>query len=267
MGAVQVLGIPVDRALIGAWRDWFAPRKQPFRMDELRAEVADVLPVTSVDPTMEWVDTFFMYAGTWGWLHETAFMALRPSQRIALMAVRRRSVRPKKLVPVWPSELVRAGDEVIFRWIADAVRPSRHREVPAAVWRRTQHVLPDAQRLAGTFETSGSGPNCFGTVMAAAGTPDTQQVQIGPDRFQSWLDDHTEQVTGTSTDGEPGIVFAWTEHGKLAHATVTIGDGWMLSKPSQSWSSPRLVRTVREVVDKWRYPDTRLSRHRLVKRS
>ena len=29
------------------------------------------------------------------------------------------------------------------------------------------------------------------------------------------------------------IAFVWTEGGELAHATVTVGGGWMLSKPSQ----------------------------------
>ena len=37
------------------------------------------------------------------------------------------------------------------------------------------------------------------------------------------------------------MVFVWTEHGELAHATVTVGAGWMLTKPSQSWSSPRMI--------------------------
>lgn len=266
MDVVEVLGIPVDQALVVAWRDWFAPPVQPFRLDGMRSEIAEVLPVRSIDPTAEWVDTFFMYGGAWGWLDEAAFMALRPSHQRALMAARRRSVRPKKLLPVWPSELAAAGDEVIFRWVADAVRPSRHREVPAAVWRRAKLGLPNAQQLAGTFETSGSGPNCF-AVMAAAGAPEAHQVLIGLKAFQKWLDDHTVPVNGTAEDDEPGIVFVWTDHGELAHATVTIGGGWILSKPSQSWSSPRLVWTVREAVNRWRFPDTRLSRHRIVKQT
>lgn len=112
---------------------------------------------------------------------------------------------------------------------------------------------------------SGSGANCFGTVMAAAGVTDAGGVQIGPERLQAWLDEHTEPITGTGRDVEPGVVFAWTEHGDLAHAPVTIGDGWVLSKPSQSWSSPRLIWTVRETVDSWRLPATRLSRHRILR--
>lgn len=61
----------------------------------------------------------------------------------------------------------------------------------------------------------------------------------------------------------PGIVLVWHEHGHIAHAAVTVGDGWAISKPSQSWSSPTVIWTVRETVDSWRIPHTRLSRHRL----
>jgi hypothetical protein len=168
-------------------------------------------------------------------------------------------------MPVWPSELARSGDELLLRWVASgAVRSSRHREVPAVVWNRARAVLPQAGRLAGSFPTSGSGANCFGTVLAATGL-DVSDVQIGPDTFENWLHEHTEPINGTDCDDDPGVVFAWTEHGDLAHATVTIGGGWMLTKPSQAWSSPRLIYTVREAVNSWRYPDTRMSRHRLLR--
>jgi hypothetical protein len=153
----------------------------------------------------------------------------------------------------------------MFEWIASSVRPSRHREVPGAVWNRVDAVLPDARRLAGAFPASGSGPNCFGAVMAAAGVTAARGVQIRPEPFEIWLDERTEPLTGVDHDDEPGIVFAWTEHGRLAHATVSVGGGWMLSKPSQSWSSPTLIRTVREAVNSWRLPRTRLSRHRIVR--
>ena len=202
-----------------------------------------------------------MYSGTWTWLSEEEFDSLRPSIRRSLLAVRRRTVRPKSM-PAWPSELAGAGDELMFKWIASGtVRPSQHQNVSRSVWKRAQTVLPDAERLAGTF-AGGSGPNCFGTVLAGIGL-DVSDVQIGPDKFQAWLDEHTEGVTGTRCDEEPGVVFAWTEHGKLAHATVSIGGGRMFGKGSQAWSSPRFVRTVRNVVDSWRYPETRLSRYRI----
>ncbi len=238
---------------------------QPFRTDLMSAEVAAAVPRRRAEATAEWLDTFFMYTGTWTWMNEAEFSALRPSHRRALLAIRRKTVRPK-LMPVSPSQLAATGDEILFRWIASgAVRPSRHRAVPAEVWDRAAPLLPRARELAGTFASTGSGPNCFGTVMGAFGEPDTADVQVGPQRFAAWTERHTEPVNSTSHDDEPGIVFVWTEHGELAHATVTVGGGWMLTKPSQSWSSPRLIWTVREAVDSWRIRDTRLSWHRFCR--
>lgn len=262
----EVFGIGVDETLIERWRNWFAPSVQPFRTDVLPPQVAAAVPMRQAEPTPEWTDTFFMYSGSWTWLCEEEFNSLRPSLRRSLLAARRRTVRPK-LMPVWPSELARSGDDLMFRWVASgAVRPSRHQDVPGTVWKHAQAMLPEAGRLAGTFAASGSGANCFGTVMAAAGL-DVSDVQVAPARFQAWLDEHTEGINGTGCDDDPGVVFVWTEHGNLAHATVTIGDGWMLSKPSQSWSSPRLICTAREVVNSWRFPGTRLSRYRMLRES
>lgn len=259
----EVLGIGVDEPLVKRWRDWFSPTVQPFRTDLLPPDVAAAVPAIERRPTPEWADRYSMYGGTWTWLSEDEFTKLRPSVRRSLLAVRRRTVRPKSM-PAWPSELARSGDELIYNWIeSGTVRPSRHREVSGMVWRRAQAILPHAERLAGTFPSAaGSRSNCFGTVLAATGL-DVSDVQIGTDTFQDWLAEHTEVVTGTARDNEPGIVFVWTEHGEIAHATVTIGDGWMLGKGSQAWSSPRFVQTVRNFVDSWRYPTTRLSRHRI----
>src|SRR5579875_2801341 len=174
----EVLGISVDEALVALWRAWFAPPVQPFRMDLLPREVAAAVPSREVKVTPEWEDTFFMYSGTWTWLSEEEFNALRPSLRRSLLAVRRRTVRPKSM-PAWPSELASAGDELMFRWIeSGTVRPSEHQDVPSPVWSRAQAVLPGAEGLAGTFPTAGgTRANCFGTVMAATGL-DVSDVQI-----------------------------------------------------------------------------------------
>lgn len=244
------------------WRGWFAPPVQPFPVHLLRPDVAAAIPDQRAEPTAEWVDTFFMYTGTWTWLDEPGFLALTPGSRRSLLAARRKSTRPKKVISVWPSELDAVGDQLMFHWISSGVRPSQHGSVSARVWDRADRLVPGARRLAGTFATSGSGPNCFGTVMAAAGEP-VENQQIPPLAFRTWLHSHTEPIEGTQHDADPGVVFVWTEHGELAHATVTIGAGWMLTKPSQSWSSPRMIWNVRDAVNSWRYPDTRLSRHRL----
>lgn len=222
VGTVQVLGIPVTEQLVSRWRNWFAPPEQPFRIDPLSADLRAVIPHRDKEPTSEWCDTFFMYTGTWTWLTESEFMDLRPGQRRSLLAVRRRTVHPKPM-PVWPSELAAAGDTLMFDWIATgAVRPSRHREVPEHVWDRAARRLPRARQLAGTFAHTGSGPNCFGAVLAATGIVEADRTQIDTDTFVTWLEEHTEPITGTSQDDEPGIVFVWTEHGKPAHATVTV---------------------------------------------
>lgn len=261
----EVLGIGVDEALVEQWRGWFAPTVQPFRTDLLPPEVTAAVPAKEAKPKPEWQDTYSMYGGTWTWLSENEFNALRPSLRRSLLAVRRRTMRPKAM-PAWPSELARSGDELMYRWIeSGTVRPSQHHDVADSVWRRAQAVLPDVERLAGTFPTAGgSRANCFGTVLAATGLA-VSDVLICPDIFQDWLDEHTEVISGTKHDNEPGVVFAWTEHGRLAHATVSLGGGWMLGKGSQAWSSPRFVHTVRNFVESWRYPTTRLSRYRIVR--
>jgi hypothetical protein len=262
MITAEVLGIGVDERLVERWRGWFAPPVQPFRTDMLPPQVAAAVPIRPAEPSPEWRDTFFMYGGTWTWLSEAEFTALRPGHQRSLLAVRRRNVRPKSM-PVWPSELARTGDHLLFRWVESSVRSSRHGMVEPGIWRRAEPVLPMARRLAGTF-AAGSGANCFGTVLAAAGEAEAENAWPVLPEFPIWLDDHTEPVRGTSHDHEPGTVFVWTENGAIAHASVTIGDGWMLSKPSQAWSSPRLVWTVRETVDSWRFPGARLSRYRIA---
>ena len=83
MGVPEVLGIPVRSRILRRWREWFAPETQPFRTDLLSSEVAAAVPDNPSEPTEEWRDTFFMYGGTWTWLDEDAFLALRPSHRRA----------------------------------------------------------------------------------------------------------------------------------------------------------------------------------------
>jgi hypothetical protein len=64
----------------------------------------------------------------------------------------------------WKSVLRDAAEVVLPRVISEDLGPSRHVEVKS--W--PTEILPRARELAGTFPR-GSGPNCFGTVMAAAG--------------------------------------------------------------------------------------------------
>lgn len=262
----EVLGIGIDDHLLALWRSWYSPARQPFPVDGLAPGVSAHVPVHDGRTTAEWRDTFFLYHGTWTWLSEEEFAALPPAARRALLSRRRARMRPKPQ-PVWPSAMSRQGDAPLLAWIESGVRPSAHARVSGRVWERARHVLPGAESLAGTFPDSGSGPNCFATVVAAANGllshdgASTADEWMQTEDFAKWLSHRTSPWTGTDRDAAPGTVLTWTERGQLAHAAVTIGDGWVLNKPSQSWSSPRLVWSTRDLVQSWRLPGTKLSRH------
>lgn len=265
----EVLGIEVDDDLLRRWRSWYSPERQPFRVDGLAPGVAAQVPVHNRSPSAEWRDTFFLYHGTWTWLTEEEFKTLPFTARRSLHARRRASMRPKPS-PVWPSALSRDGDAALLAWVESGVRPSAHAQVSDRAWDHARQVVPGAQTLAGTFPTAGSGPNCFATVVAAADGITSREGTVTADEwmrtddFAAWLSRRTAPWTGTGRDAAPGTVLTWTENGHLAHAALTLGDGWVLNKPSQSWSSPRLVWTTRDLVQSWRFPGTKLSRHVLV---
>lgn len=261
-----VLGVDVDDHLLERWRTWYAPMRQPFRVDDLAPQIASQIPISNVAATAEWRDTFFLYGGTWTWLTEDEFESLPVAVRRALQSRRRTAMRPKPS-PVWPSTLLQGGDDPLRSWVEAGVAPSEHAWVSGATWKHALRMLPGAVMLAGTFPSTGSGPNCFATVVAAAdgAAVDVADQWMQIEDFEVWLGRRTVPWTGASRDVEPGTVLVWTEHGRLAHAAITLGDGWVLNKPSQSWSSPRLVWTVRRLVQSWRFPGTKLSRHVLTR--
>ena len=85
--------------------------------------------------------------------------------------------------------------------------------------------------------------------------------------FEQWLADNAAPIRATTRDHLPGVVLVWRDvDGLAAHAAVTIGDGYALSKPSQAWCSPRLVWTVRETISAVRDRGITLSRYLLVAR-
>lgn len=137
---------------------------------------------------------------------------------------------------------------------------SRHREVTSVIWDTAGRLLPRAADLAGGFPAS-SGPNCFANVLGAAGAGAASQwTQREP--FEEWLAERTRAVRGTQRDQQPGVVLVWRNHDGLAeHATVTIGAGYTLNKPSQGWFSPYLVWTVSETIAASRYRGAVLHRH------
>lgn len=259
---VQVLGIEVPSALFETWNRWWAPALQPFPVDDLASGMECRRPLRDVSPSPEVRDTFFLYGGVWDWWYEEEFQALPAAVRRRLSASRRRRTAPKPSPP-WPSKVSSRDDMPLIRWVETGAPRSRHDEVPDEVWRRSEAALPRARTLAGTFPSCGSGANCFATVMAARDTSADEERWATAEEFAQWLETAASQVQGVAFDDAPGTVLVWREHGALAHAAVTLGGGWALVKPSQSWSSPRLVQPVRELILSWRYPGTRLERHRL----
>jgi cell wall-associated NlpC family hydrolase len=79
--------------------------------------------------------------------------------------------------------------------------------------------------------------------------------------FEEWLAAHT---AAGGRDDEPGTVLLWRGGDRVQHAAITIGDGWVLHKPGQSWKLPRKIRTVAEVRRSTRTAGWRLTRHRVT---
>lgn len=255
----NVLGIPVSQERLDRWRHHYCPGLQPFRTRDLAGDVVDALPRTrSLPVTDELRDTFFMYGGgPWVWLSEEEYADLPPEVRSVLASERRRRIQPKP-APAWPSEpMIEAR---LVRWIEAGTRPSLHALAQDHLQRASEGPLPRAGELAGTFPDR-SGPNCFATVMAAAGEP-VHEDWVQPNQFQEWLDGSTRPAEPDDVN-RAGHVLTWRQDGELAHAAVSLGGGWALQKPSQSWSSPVVVWTVEEIVRSWLLPGARLTRHAL----
>jgi hypothetical protein len=284
---VRVLGVDVDADLLSSWRGWLAPERQPFFSEHGEAAAA-VTGDLQRGLSAELRDTFTLWKvkdeTSVLWFDEASFVALPRAERAALV---RSQVRlGRGAVPVvrrwldvldaaalkaqadghrfvwWPS-LLRPGAtarDVLVRVIESDGLPSRHRDVANATWRKCSRLLPAARALAGTFPRS-SGPNCFGTVMAAAGVEGAADEWMLREPFLGWLDGHCEPG---GDDDRPGTVLVWSDcDGTPMHAAVTIGDGWAIEKPSQTWATPRGVLRVRDVVRANRSPAHRLRRHRI----
>jgi hypothetical protein len=271
----SALGIRVGSDVLDRWRASFAPQIQPFRTDRLGSEAS--LVGRRVKPTLDVRDTFHVYGGNWTWLDESEFVELSLKVRRTLLFRRvatgrldqvpdhARSLanaqRTDSRVVWWPSLLRRVGDGPLLTYVENGLPPSRHREVTSAIWAGAGRVLPCAADLAGRLP-SGSGLNCFGNVMAAAGVQGAESEQTLREPFEDWLAEHTTPVQGTRRDDQAGVVLVWRNREGLAeHAAVTIGDGYVLNKPSQAWFSPRVVWTVQETIAASRYRGVTLSRH------
>jgi hypothetical protein len=280
----RILGIKVGDDLVARWSSWFAPDPQPFLVDRSSSLAALGDPLLgTLDPQLR--DTYEVYAlgvdTRWRVISNSEFSALSRDTRAALVRGQRslgRSLVPS--VRSWPSlkgrgirsqadghrfvwwpSLFNGNEEaVLSAYVEFGRHPSRHADVTAAVWRHAAFVLPGALEIAGTFPRR-SGPNCFGTVMAAAGVTGAAEVWMQQDAFESWL---AESTRPGGNDKEPGTVLVWhSPKGLAQHAAITLGGGWALHKPSQGWMSPTKVLTVTDVMRSARTRGRRLTRRSL----
>lgn len=297
---MRALNIDASGDLVENWVGWFAPRRQPFLVESGLAASMDLRSERSPLPA-ELRDTYEVYDLPEGlgfaWLDEEQFLSLPRTGRAAMVRAQRRFGREH--VPSvkawasllgnqareqadghrfvwWPSLLVGMEQQVLTDYIEQGRRPSRHDVVPDHTWTGVMDLLPGAQLMAGRFATA-SGPNCFGTVMAAAGVPGADSVWMQREPFEHWL---TESARTGGSDTDPGTVMVWRSRDGLAqHAAVTIGSGWALHKPSQGWFDPvkilsisdvkRSARSVGRLLQRYALgaPDNARTGYRLIGRS
>jgi hypothetical protein len=201
----RILGIEVSDKTLARWAGWFAPDRQPFLVEGDRR--------VPVPPEIR--DTFELYGLTERrvsvrWIDEARYFAMARKERSELLRdqVRlgrglvpsvsslgedeARSVRDQadgRRFVWWPSLLTQENlRRVLGRFVTGGRAESQHSDVPASVWDAIDTLLPGARRVAGTFPP-GSGPNCFGTVMAAAGRRGAQHEWMQRESFEEWLRD------------------------------------------------------------------------------
>jgi hypothetical protein len=250
--SVEVLGIDVDADVLDQWRDWLMPKEQPFLVP--RDVAADAgLAEDGERLSFEVTDSFCLYdRGDRAvcWLNRAECRRLPFEIRRDQPAIHR-----------WPSSDHPHDLARVVRFVEQGRRRSRHADVDEGTWRDAAGVLPAARDLAGTFPP-GSGPNCFGTVMSAAGVEGAAGTWMQREPFEEWL---AAASRPGGHDGHPGTVLVWREVGGLVqHAAVTVGGGWAMHKPSQGWMSPTKVLTVREAILSARTVGHRLQRRTLL---
>lgn len=237
--------------MINHWRGWLTPERQPYAIGPRRA--AELKLTDRIGPlSFELKDSFELYElgdDVVVWLTSAEARSLPADVRAAQPAAHR-----------WPARDPAETARRVMRYVEHGRRPSRHREVDASTWSALVGLLPMASTLAGTFPDR-SGPNCFGTVMAAAGVAGAERTWMQREPFEEWL---AETNVPGGRDDEAGTVLVWRDaDGVVQHAAVTLGDGWAMHKPSQGWMSPTKVLSVRDVKFSARAPGRYLWRHRL----
>jgi hypothetical protein len=232
----QVLGIDVAGDLLDQWRAWLMPAEQPFLVPRDIAGAAG-LAGDKERLSLELIDAFSLWSTgdrAVCWLTRAASRRLPPQVRHSQPDAHR-----------WPSPDRSRDIARVIRWVEEGRRRSCHTEVGEATWQAVSGVLPAARELAGTFPPR-SGPNCFGTVMGAAGVSGAAATWMQREPFEAWLAAATDPG---GRDDRPGTVLLWRGNDQtVQHSAVTLGDGWALHKPSQGWMSPTKVLPVRGVI-------------------
>jgi hypothetical protein len=279
---VRVLGIDVPPELADRWRRYLAPEVQPFFEDVPDGEVATPGPPLPHDLRCTYTAWRIRRPTTVRWLDEPSFLALPRPERARL--VRHQVEVGRGAVPTvrrwqdrfgarrlreqadghrfvwWPSILDEDPEPPLRDRIEDGQLPSRHLEVSERTWRRCRDVVPGARAIAGGFP-AGSGPNCFGATLLASGHPCAEGRAV-PDDIESFV---RSSCTPGGRDGDPGTVLLWRDRdGRPFHSATTIGDGWAVEKPAETWWTPTIVADVAQLIRINRSVGLRLERHRIV---
>jgi hypothetical protein len=280
---VRLLEIEVPAELLRRWRRYLAPEWQPFFVrpeDGLSSPEMDALPVLTDDLRCTYTAWRVRDATAVVWFDEKSYMELSRADRARL--VRSQVERRRGAVPSvrrwqgdfevdklraqadghrfvwWPSLLDENPEPVMRAQVEDGQLPTRHREVSEETWRRCKDVVPRARDIVGAFPES-SGANCFGTTLAATGRAVVADRAL-QDQFESFLEEH---CTPGGRDEDPGTVLVWRDRDAIpSHSAVTIGDGWGVEKPAETWWTPTIVADVAQLIRVNRSVGLQLERHR-----
>ena len=298
---MQVLGCTVAARLLADWEGHLAPAVQPFFVSHTLSAGLGVWPrwtrseFSALGLPLSLTDTFTCYAVPpevpWALLlDEPGFRALSGQVRTALLheqlahgrgGVEKSEVWASRL-PMEAGHLRAASTDGLFLWwpalwrtlSADSRReillyllsedrlPHRGNDLTSEHWNSVDRLFPNVRRLAGTFARQ-SGPNCFGTVMAACGVPLAEEVWMHREPFLRWLD----AFTGPSEEQDSlGTLLVWRDnHGQLQHAALSLGSCWVLQKDAQSWMAPRQIVTLPDVLSRWNEPGWSVGAYALIR--
>ena len=284
-------GCPVPETTLAAWQRHWTPPTQPFFVSDALVQHLPPWPrftrgeFQRSGVPLSLHDTFKTYdvaEAPWVvWLTHGAFYSLEHTERLELLTEQRRFGRagvihldevtfdPARLEALttgglfvwWPQlwDLLDASErEGILRSFVETDRlPCRRGEIASSYWNRITTCLPGARNLAGSFLPE-SGGNCLGTVIAAFGAPAVAERWVHPEPFERWLGQFSRSDSAHESPAL-GQVLVWRdEHGRVQHAAVGLGEGFVLHKEAQGWYAPRQVSGLGETLARWQ-DDGRLS--------